>query len=181
MLKKKSVLFDRDGTLIVDKVYLNDPEQVEYYPDVFEALPVLRDAGYVFAVATNQSGIPRGLVDPKNLLAIHQRMQADFANHDIEFLDFYYAPYMTDSDHWMRKPNPGMLELAAKDHNLDLKASWMVGNRMSDVEAGHRAGCRSVFLTTTNDSPQHERWKAPEIISSNLLKAAHCILEWQQP
>lgn len=66
-MKKKAVFFDRDGTLIVDKLYLNDPDQIVYLPDAFESLRRLRDGGYHFVVATNQSGVPRGLVDVSNL------------------------------------------------------------------------------------------------------------------
>ncbi|MEO0336503.1 MAG: HAD family hydrolase [Pseudomonadota bacterium] len=177
MGKHKAVIFDRDGTLIVDKIYLNDPDLVEYPDGVFEALQMLRDAGYVFAVATNQSGIPRGIVQPENLFETHRRIRSEFARHGVDFLDFYYAPYMTDSDHWMRKPNPGMLEVAAKNHALDLSKSWMIGDKMSDVESGHRAGCKSVFLNTTNNPPHEKDWKAPEIISDTLLEAAKQILK----
>ena len=76
-MKKKAVILDRDGTLIVDKIYLNDPEQIEYLQGVFEALRLLRDHGFVFAVATNQSGVPRGLVQVENLYEIHRRIRGD--------------------------------------------------------------------------------------------------------
>jgi histidinol-phosphate phosphatase family protein len=145
--RKKAVFLDRDGTLIVDKIYLNDPEQIEYLPGVFLALQELAAEGFVFVVVTNQSGVARGLVTLENLHEIHRRMTVEFAKHGIEFADFYYAPYSVESNHALRKPNPGMLLEAAEKHSLDLGKSWMVGDRASDVEAGHRAGCRSVLLT----------------------------------
>lgn len=172
---KPAVIFDRDGTLIVDMVYLNDPDKLVYLPGVFEALRMLRDAGFVFAVATNQSGVPRGIVDVRNLDEIHRRIQAKFASEGVDFLSFHSAPYMTDHDHFFRKPNPGMLVEAARWYGLDLKRSWMIGDRMTDVEAGHRAGARSVLLGTS-DSVEKGGFLPPEIHVPGLLEAAREII-----
>jgi D-glycero-D-manno-heptose 1,7-bisphosphate phosphatase len=174
-LKRKAVFLDRDGTLIVDRIYLNDPELVEYLPGVFHALRLLRDEGFVFLVATNQSGIARGIVQIENLERIHQRMRADFAREGIDFLEFYYAPYMTDFNHPMRKPNAGMLERGALDFSIDLKRSWMVGDRMTDVEAGHRAGCRSALLGP-GDRKNFPQFMPPEIHVPNLIDVAEQII-----
>src|SRR5688572_28522132 len=100
--KQKAVFFDRDGTLIQDRVYLNDPEQIVYLPGIFTALRDLRDAGFAFFVVTNQSGIPRGLVSLKNLHEIHRRIRFAFAEHGVDIRDFYYAPYLTNDDHMYR-------------------------------------------------------------------------------
>src|ERR1700733_9430884 len=154
---RKAVIFDRDGTLIVDRVYLNDPKQIEYLPGVFEALRSLRDAGFVFTIATNQSGVPRGLVDVRNLEEIHRIIRADFAQRGVDILSFHSAPYMTDNDHPLRKPNPGMLLEAISWHRLDPTASWMVGDRWSDVIAGHRAGMKSALLSDSPTWDQNER------------------------
>lgn len=175
-MNKKAVIFDRDGTLIVDRIYLNDPEKIEYLPGVFEALRLLRDGGFVFAVATNQSGVPRGMVDVRNLDEIHRRIQAEFCKYGVEILSFHSAPYMTDNDHIFRKPNPGMLLEAAQWHGFDLSRSWMVGDRMSDVEAGHRAGCRSVLLGSQELPSSFGAWAGPEIHCADLLSAAREIL-----
>ena len=145
-MKKKAVFFDRDGTLIVDKIYLNDPDQIEYFPGAFEALTQLRDAGFEFVIVTNQSGVARGIVQVENLDEIHRRMRASYAEHGVKFLGFYYAPYSVESNHPMRKPNAGMLLAAAAEHGIDLSQSWMVGDRISDVEAGRKAGCRTILL-----------------------------------
>ncbi len=149
---KKAIFFDRDGTLIVDKIYLNDPDQIEYLPGVFTALKKFRDAGFIFFIATNQSGVPRGRVTIKNLNEIHRRMKAKFAEHGVDILEFYYAPYLTDHDHIFRKPNPGMLLQAAEEYNVDLGKSWMFGDRLTDVEAGRRAGARTIWLV--NDTAE---------------------------
>lgn len=175
MTQRKAVLLDRDGTLIVDMIYLNDPDRIEYLPGVFEALRRLRDGGYVFCVATNQSGVARGIVDVRNLDEIHRRIRDKFSLEGVDFLSFHSAPFMTNFDHPMRKPNPGMLLEAARWHNLDLSKSWMIGDRMTDVEAGHRAGSRSVLLGTTED-PARFPFRPPEIHAIHLLEAADEIL-----
>lgn len=174
-MKRKAVILDRDGTLIVDRIYLNDPDKIEYLPGVFEALRLLRDEGFVFAIATNQSGVPRGLVDVRNLDEIHRRIQGEFCKHGIDILSFHSAPYMTDNDHYFRKPNPGMLIEAATWYNLDLKASWMIGDRMTDVEAGHRAGTKSALIGSM-EKPEHPIYAPPEVYAPDLLSAARLIL-----
>ncbi len=168
---KKAILLDRDGTIIEDKIYLNDPEQIVYLPNVFEALRKLRDQGFVFAIATNQSGVARGIVQIHNLDEIHRRIQAEFSRHGIDILKFYSAPFMTDTNHPLRKPNPGMLLEAAREFGIDLSQSWMIGDRMTDVEAGHRAGCRCVLLGHS-ENPEDSEFQAPEIWVDDLLTAA---------
>ena len=172
---KKTIFFDRDGTLIVDKNYLNDPDQIEFLPDAFESLRRLRDAGFRLTVVTNQSGMARGLVTLRNLDLIHDRIAEEFARHGVFFSGFYYAPYLPESNHWMRKPNPGLLERAALDHGFDLSLSWMIGDRMTDVEAGHRAGTRTILLHGP-DSPELSSFNPPSAHLRGLLKAADFIV-----
>jgi len=167
---KKAVFLDRDGTLIIDKVYLNDPGQIEYLPGVFEALRALRDAGFVFFVATNQSGVPRGLVQIENLLEIHRRIRFAFAEHGVDILNFYFAPFHTDHDHIMRKPNPGMLLQATEEYNISLGDSWMIGDRMTDVEAGLRAGTKTVLLAPYENTLKAQE-STPTIIAPSILQA----------
>jgi D-glycero-D-manno-heptose 1,7-bisphosphate phosphatase len=180
MESKKAVFFDRDGTLIVDKVYLNNPELIEYLPGVFDALRSLRDDGFSLVIVTNQSGVARGIVSIGNLDEIHRRMTERFALEGITFEGIYYAPHAPDSDHEMRKPNPGMLLTAAKEHGIDLSLSWMVGDRMSDVEAGHRAGCRSVLLTHC-EQPSASNFLPPTATAANLQEMASTILDSAEP
>lgn len=174
---KKTIFLDRDGTLIIDKVYLNDPDQIEYLPDVFEALRLLRDAGFQFVVVTNQSGIARRLVTLENLDETHRRIRDEFARHGVKFAGFYYAPYSVESNHPIRKPHPGMLLRGALDHRADLSQSWMVGDRISDIVAGSRAGCKTVLLAGTEAVPATAPAEAqPTIIAAGLLEAAREIV-----
>lgn len=178
-MKKKALILDRDGTLIVDKVYLNDPNEIEYLPGIFEALKYFRDLGYVFCVATNQSGVPRGLVDVRNLNRIHENIRNDFAKHGVDFLSFHSAPYMTNTGHYLRKPNPGMLMEAIEWHNLDPEKSWMFGDRITDVIAGHRAGMSSVLLRNTDEykniGPLTPKESLPDLICDQVIDSCPII------
>ena len=179
MSKTPGVILDRDGTLIVDLIYLNDPAKIEYLPGVFEGLRLLRDHGFKLCVATNQSGVPRGEVDVRNLDEIHRHIRAKFSSQGVDLLSFHSAPFMTDTDHWLRKPNPGMLLEAVEWYGLDVKRSWMVGDRMTDVEAGHRAGMRSALMGVS-DPPHLYSYACPEVHAPNLLAVAREIVTRSQ-
>ncbi len=173
---RKVVFFDRDDTLIEDRIYLNDPDDIHYLPQAFNCLKRLRDKGYSFVIVTNQSGVARGLVNIKNLYEIHRRIKYDFNRMGVDILDFLYAPYMTDTDHFLRKPNPGMLLEAKENFHIDLKNSWMVGDRMSDVEAGHRAGTRTILLGD-KEPPHLSSFAAPEFQAFSLNEVADIIIK----
>lgn len=169
-MKQKAVFLDRDGTIIIDKVYLNDPHQVEFLPGAIQGLKALKKKGYLLIVVTNQSGIARGLVQKENLKKIHERMQELLKIENIQIDGFYYSPHAADSNHPMRKPNPGMLLQAAKEHRIDLAASFMIGDKPLDVEAGHRAGVKSILLGSAVDSA------GADFVTVDLLSAAQWIL-----
>jgi histidinol-phosphate phosphatase family protein len=168
----KAIFLDRDGTIIEDKVYLNDPNQIVYMPNCFEGLKLFRDMGFKIFVVTNQSGMPRGKVDLKNLDEIHRRISFECAKYGVHIDKYYYAPYMTNSLHYSRKPNPGMLIYAHLDFGIDLKKSWMIGDRMTDVEAGHRVGAKSILLKNGGEMPKDFDYSEPEYIAENLLDSA---------
>ncbi|MBY0385347.1 HAD family hydrolase [bacterium] len=169
-MKQKAVFLDRDGTIIIDKVYLNDPKQVEFLPGAIDGLKELKRAGYLLIVVTNQSGIARGLVQKENLEKIHQRMQDLLKHENIQIDGFFYSPHAADSNHPMRKPNPGMLLQAAKEHRINLAASFMIGDKPIDVEAGHRAGVKSVLIGSALDS------SGADFVAADLGSAAQWIL-----
>ena len=145
---KKAIFFDRDGTLIIDKHYPNDPSNIEYFSDTFEVLQKLQDDGYALFIVTNQSGVAKGIIKDKQLEAIHMQMKKDFENHNIKITEYFSAPYLSTSDHYYRKPNPGMLKEAALIHQVDFSHSWMLGDKISDVEAGINVGCKTILITS---------------------------------
>ena len=171
MNKQKAVFLDRDGTLIEDKHYLNTPDGVELFPDVPESLLRLHKAGYLLVVVTNQSGIARGLVTEQNVKDIHERLQTLLQPYGVAIHAFYHSPHAADSNHPLRKPNPGMLLLAAKEHRISLDESFMIGDKPLDVEAGHRAGTRSILIS--DELPQT---CSPDCVTSDFKTAVDWIL-----
>jgi len=150
-MAEKAVFLDRDNTLIEDPGYLSDPGAVKLLPGVELALKGLAQAGYKLVVVTNQSGIARGLLTVEALQAIHEELRRQLADDGAQLDAIYYCPYHPEGsvDAYTRtseerKPKPGMLLRAAKEMDLDLEESWMVGDSPHDVEAGDRAGCRTV-------------------------------------
>lgn len=159
-MSNKAVFLDRDDTLIEDQGYINNPDQVKLLDGVAEALIELKALGYKLVVVTNQSAVARGIVTEKVLAEIHERLRQLLAEQNASVDDIYYCPYHPEGvvpkyrkESNYRKPNPGMLLEAADDMNIDLSQSWCIGNSGSDVEAGSRAGCKTVLL----DPPSRQR------------------------
>ncbi len=159
-MSNKAIFLDRDETLIEDPGYINNPEQVKLLDGVPEALIELKALGYKLVVVTNQSAVARGIVTEKVLGEIHDRLRQLLSRKNA-FLDgIYYCPYHPDGvvpkyrkESDCRKPNPGMLHQAAAEMDIDLGQSWCLGNSLRDVQAGRRAGCRTILI----DAPSHHR------------------------
>ncbi len=167
-MSNKAIFLDRDDTLIEDPGYINEPDQVKLLEGVPEALKELKRLGFKLVVVTNQSAVARGIVTEKVLADIHERLKELLAEKHAFLDEIYYCPYHPDGvvtkyrkESNYRKPNPGMLLEAADDMNIDLNESWCVGNKLSDVEAGVRAGCKTVLL----DGPSHQKEAGPPVSS----------------
>lgn len=143
-MRRCALFFDRDGTLIDDVGHIRDPTQVRLVPGAAPALRELRNAGFFLVLVSNQSGIARGLVSRAEAAAVHRRVVSELARADVDLDDARYCPHAPDDSCACRKPAPGLLLAAARELGVDLAASFMVGDKASDVEAGHRAGCRSI-------------------------------------
>ena len=156
----RCVFLDRDNTLIEDPGYLTDPEAVRLLPGVDLALKSLAQAGYKLVVVTNQSAIARGLLTEEQLQRIHETLRGQLADRGVELDAIYYCPYHPDGtvkdyarESHDRKPRPGMLLRAAAELDIDLTRSWMVGDSVRDVEAGQRAGCRTIRISAPASAP----------------------------
>lgn len=149
----KAVFLDRDHTVINDPGYLADPAGVRLMPGAIMALRGLMGAGYKLVVVTNQSGVARGLLTEETLEKIHQEMRRQLEQGGVKLDGVYYCPFHPEGlvekyrrESELRKPQPGMLLQAAKELDLDLAASWMIGDSPRDIEAGRRAGCKTILL-----------------------------------
>ena len=184
-MAETAVFLDRDGTLIDDPGYLNHPDQIRLLDGAVEALRELAGLGYKLVVVSNQSAVARGMVSEEMLERIHERLREVFKAESVSFDAIYYCPYHPDgvipeyskASDW-RKPEPGMLLAAADDLDLDLSRSWMVGDKPSDVQAGHNAGCRTILIRSGPASHTAETGE-PDYIAANIREAANMIKKFQ--
>jgi D,D-heptose 1,7-bisphosphate phosphatase len=164
LFPNKAVFLDRDGTLIVNRHYGSDPDEIELFDGVVEGLLELRAAGYKLVLVSNQSGVARGYFDEAAVARMHDRLQRMLDWHGAALDGMEYCPHHPEGNTTpyamecaCRKPAPGMLRRAARKHGVDLSASWMVGDIEADVEAGRRAGARAVLVgsETAQPPPDH--------------------------
>jgi histidinol-phosphate phosphatase family protein len=146
-VSRRALFLDRDGTLIVDVGYPRSADDVQLIPGAAEALRTLQNR-YALVVISNQSGIARGIITPEQAAAVHDRFTQLFAAEGVQFTGSYYCPHGPDDGCRCRKPAPGLLLDAARDLDLDLAASVMIGDKPSDLEAGRAAGCRASLLAS---------------------------------
>jgi D-glycero-D-manno-heptose 1,7-bisphosphate phosphatase len=179
-----AVFLDKDGTLIDDVPYNVDPQRIELAPGAAEGAALLDEAGYALVVVSNQSGVARGLFAEDAIDAVERRVRELLANWNVPLAGFYYCPhhphgkierYAIDCD--CRKPAPGLIRQAAEVLHLDLELSWFVGDILDDVEAGHRAGCRSVLIDNGHETLwQWKPERRPDVVVSDMAAAARAIL-----
>jgi len=177
-----AVFFDRDGTLIHDPGYLNHPDQVQLMDGAAEALKEFQALGYKTVVASNQSGVARGIVTVEMLERIHDRLRELLAVKGAALDAIYYCPYHPDGvvpeycqeSDW-QKPKPGMLLAAAAEMDIDLTRSWMIGNSDRDVEAGRSAGCKTILINSAHSDPSHRHESKPDFVAVNLREAVNIV------
>ena len=157
---RTGVFLDRDDTLIVDKHYLKDPNEIELLPGVKEGLSTLKNAGFCLMIVSNQSGIGRGLLSAQDFFDCQERLMELLGDPKL-ISGHYFSPYHPTEaqgeylkESSCRKPGPDMLLQAAQHHSIDLKTSFMVGDKHSDVDAGLAAGCRPILVGSAPAHPE---------------------------
>ncbi len=149
---RQAVFLDRDGTLIADPGYLRDPDQVKLLPGAAAALAALAERGYLLVLVSNQSGVGRGLITAEEARRVHSRFVALLAEAGVTLDGAYYCPHTPEAGCACRKPRPGLLLDAAREHGIDLRRSVMIGNAESDVGAGTAAGASTILLREDRSS-----------------------------
>lgn len=181
---RKAVFIDKDGTLIRNVPYNADPELIILEPGAADALHLLRSHGYALVVVSNQSGIAHGYFKDSAMEAVKDRIATLLRWHGVQLDGFFYCPHHPNGsvkeyavECLCRKPRPGMLLQAAGVLNIDLQQSWMIGDILHDVEAGNRAGCRTVLLDNGNETEwMINSYRQPSYITGDLLAAAQLII-----
>ncbi|MDQ4123837.1 MAG: HAD family hydrolase [Acidobacteriota bacterium] len=176
MDKHRAVFFDKDGTLVKDVPYNVNPDLIVLNEGAAEAVKKLKTAGFKIFVVSNQSGIARGFFEEKDLAVVWEKLNELC---EIEFDGFYFCPHFLDGKIEKysfacdcRKPEAGMILQAAREHNLDLQNSWVVGDSPKDAEAGRIAGCRTILLgdeTNNSDFTAKKLKEAARIILNQVI------------
>lgn len=180
----RAVFVDKDGTLVEDVPYSADPALLRLTPNAAEGLRLLADAGYRLVVVSNQSGVARGRFPEEALPAVWARLRELLGAAGVELHGFRYCPHHPQGsvpDYAVacrcRKPSAGLLLAAAEEDGIDLAASWMVGDILDDVEAGRRAGCRTVLVDRGGETEwRRSLLRTPDRVASDLREAALAIL-----
>jgi D-glycero-D-manno-heptose 1,7-bisphosphate phosphatase len=179
MNTRRAVFFDRDGTLIVERNYLKDPDKVDLFPGAGQALKRLQDHGFLLFIVTNQSGIGRGYYTVQDMEAVNERLLALLARDGVQIHHVYFAPEAPDQPSRGRKPSPQFLFEARDQFDLDLSRSYLVGDKLIDLECGWNAGVRMPLLVRTGYGSETAEKLAPGakcLTCDHLQQAAEWIL-----
>jgi D-glycero-D-manno-heptose 1,7-bisphosphate phosphatase len=180
-LLRPAVFLDRDGTISEEVGYLNHVSRFRMFPFSAVAIRSLNEAGLPVVVVTNQSGVGRGYFPESLVREVNELMTQELAQAGARIDAIYYCPHTSGDACRCRKPNTGMLETAAKEHGLDLKRAFVVGDRYGDIELASKAGARSILVRTgygEGDLTWHgAKWEIqPDFVAETLTDAAEWIL-----
>ncbi|MCI0704798.1 MAG: D-glycero-beta-D-manno-heptose 1,7-bisphosphate 7-phosphatase [Planctomycetia bacterium] len=181
-MPREAVFLDRDGTLIEEVHYLAEPEQVRLIANAAQAVRKLNEAGVLVVVVTNQAGVARGYFPESHVFEVHEHLSALLAQRGARLDGYYYCPhhpegvneYRCECD--CRKPKPGLLQRAARELDIDLSQSWMIGDKVSDAEAGTAAGCRSILVRTGHELPNNITTTGLLAVVDDLVEAVEIVV-----
>ena len=174
----RAAFLDRDGVInrkAREGEYVTRWEEMEILPGVAEAIRLLGQAGFRVIVVSNQRCVAKGLITAHEVESLHRRMREALARGGARIDAVYYCPHDIEPPCRCRKPQPGMLLDAARDHDIELGASWMIGDSRADVEAGKQAGSRTALIA----ADEHHA-PVPDLVAESLLDAAQQILQREQ-
>jgi D-glycero-D-manno-heptose 1,7-bisphosphate phosphatase len=179
---RRAVFLDRDGTIGEELGYVNHIDRFQMFTYAAEAIRQLNQSEIPVIVVTNQSGIARNIFPESLVHEVHKKMVAELAAGGAWIDAIYFCPHKSEDACECRKPNPGLLEQAAREHALDLASSWIVGDRYADLEMGHAAGARGILVMTGYGRGEHElhrtAWpRPPDALAENLKDAVRLILK----
>jgi len=171
--KRRAVFLDRDGVInkgAPPRDYIKIWGEFEFLPGVKKAIRKLNERGFLVIVVSNQSGIAKRVMTEDDLREIHSRMEDELREEGAKIDRIYYCPHDPMDNCRCRKPKPGLLLKAAQEYDIDLDRSWMIGDSESDIEAGKRAGCKTILI---EGCPPNENSieSEPNLVANSLVKA----------
>jgi len=176
----KAAFLDRDGVINrkapTEDEYVTRWEEIKILPGVPQAIALLNQASFRVILVSNQRSVAKGLITAADLDSLHRRMCDELARAGAKIDGVYYCPHDLQPPCGCRKPQPGMLLQAARAHEIDLAASWMIGDSDKDVEAGKKAGCRTVRVLRANETGN----SSADVVARSLLEATRRILSWEE-
>jgi D-glycero-D-manno-heptose 1,7-bisphosphate phosphatase len=175
----RAVFLDRDGVInrkAADGEYITNWLETEILPGALAAAVALDRAGYLIFIVTNQRGVATGKIREADLNEIHRRMRQEFLDAGASITQIYCCIHNVKVNCQCRKPKPGMLFQAAREHNLNLADCWIVGDSLSDIQAGRTAGCKTAQIIDLPPMERHET--RPDIAADSLRAVVTRILEW---
>lgn len=168
MTQNKAVFLDRDGTINVEIEYLHEPNKFRFIKRVPDALKLLKEKGYYLIIVTNQGAIGKGMYKIKDMELTHEHMIKELSKKNIRLDGIEYCPHKAEDNCECRKPNPGMILNAAKKYDIDLSASWMIGDKLSDIIAGNKAGTKTILVFTGYGRKEFKKLRKMKEIEANL-------------
>ena len=179
--KYRAVFLDRDGVInkkAPEGDYVKNWDEFRFLPGVKKAIRKLNEKGFLVIVVSNQRGIAKGVMTEDDLKEIHARMKEELRKEGAVINGIYYCPHDIKDHCDCRKPKPGLLLRAAREHDVDLRRSWMIGDRESDIEAGKRAGCKTILIRSSplNDTSEGIE---PDLVAKSLAEAVEKLLGYK--
>jgi D-glycero-D-manno-heptose 1,7-bisphosphate phosphatase len=171
---RRAVFLDRDGTINEEVGYLGNPDDLHLLPGAAGAIRRLNESGFTAIVVTNQSAIGRGYFSSEDVAAVNTRLVEQLRERGASIDGLYVCPHRPDERCSCRKPEPGLLLQAAEEHGLDVRGSFLVGDKESDLDSGRRAGCRTVLVRTGPEGPENA--PPPDHVADDLAAAVEWIL-----
>lgn len=180
----RAIFMDRDGTVCEEAGYMYHAGLLRVYPWTGEAIRKINDSGMKSVLTTNQSGVGRGYFKESTVHEVHQLLEQELNQWEAHLDAIYYCPHRPEEDCECRKPKPGMLLRAARELEIDLNRSFMIGDRYVDVRAAHAAGVRSVLVCTGDGAGEMAKYAGlpgpqPNFVADNLQHAVDAILSGQ--
>ena len=178
MTMNRAVFLDRDGTIVEEKDYLSGPDQVMILPGAAEALKRLQNGGFKLFIVTNQSGIGRGYYTMEDMHRVNARLLEELGRHGVRIEKIYFAPEAPEQPSRGRKPSPQFLFDARDEFGIDLAQSYIIGDKLSDLECGWNAGVKKSILVRTGYGAEQEPQLADKRSAAIVVGALAAATEW---